>query len=107
MKRLTNFLLPVEIGMNLDDIASIKFKFQQYGKALMFDYPSERAVRKVGTNVVLLRWSMDDTLYFEPGRNIEMDTFIKVDGAYENPCTEIATVIMDRTLFTQEEVETK
>lgn len=29
MKRLTNFLLPVEIGMDLTDVESIRFKFVQ------------------------------------------------------------------------------
>ena len=105
MKRLTNFLLPVEIGMDLDDVKSVKFKFQQYGKTLTFEYPSAKAYRKGSENVVLLKWTLQDTLLFEPGRKMEMDTFITLNDSEENPWTEIVSVNMDRTLFVLEEVE--
>lgn len=107
MKRLTNFLLPVEIGMDLTDVESIRFKFAQGIKSLVFDYPSAKVTRPGSENVLLLRWSVQDTAIFESGKKLEMDTFIKIIGSDENPWTDIVSVIMDRTLFTPEEVDSE
>lgn len=104
MKKLTNFLLPIEIGINLDDVKSIIFKFQQGQKTMKFEYPSVRATRKENENIVLLRWTAADTMAFDTGRIVELDTFIRLFGSEENPWTAIAAVTMDRTLFTPEEV---
>lgn len=104
MKKLTNFILPVEIGMELDDVQSILFKFVQGNKTMLFQYPSAKATRKEGENTVLLRWTLEDTMVFSENRSIEMDTYIHLIDSDQNPETDIVSMTMNRTLFTQEEV---
>lgn len=104
MKRLTNAILPVMIeGVNLDIVSGIKFKFQQGGQSLIFDYPSDRATR-LDTYTVGLRWSVDETGMFSAQQDVSFDTYVSVIGSDMQVETAPSRFRLTPTLFTREEV---
>ena len=101
MKQAIRTVLPVQIGINLDDVEKIEFRFEQRGgKRLDFIYPSENATRD--GNTVNLDWSMDDTNYFE-AEEITLDTRIKLKNSVHNPATEMVKFRMNPSLFREVE----
>lgn len=106
MKRITNLHLPVKIGMNLDDVDTIKFKFQQGNLNIYYTYPSEEAIRYEDSNVILLKWTIDETKLLSEHIPVCMDTYIKLVDSIDNPCTPIIKFKIHPTLFTEAEVDT-
>lgn len=105
MKRTTNYVLPVDIEFNLDLVKSIKFKFVQTGKTLVFTYPTFNAFRESDDkNTVLIRFTAAQTSMFNTEQDVAMDTLIKLKESDENPETNIVKFKMNPTLFTLEEV---
>lgn len=103
MKRGLNSVLPVSIGMSLDDVESIRFVFTQGAKRLIFDYPSKQAVRRAGENIIDLIWAREQTFAFAHGP-AQMDTLIRLKDAETNPETNIVTVTIAPTLFLMKEI---
>lgn len=105
MKQLTNTILPVEIGMELERVRRIRFKFAQKGtEPIFFKWPSEAVSRKPDSNVLLLRWTKEQTAHFSTARQVSMDTLIELEDSGENPATPILHFNICPTLFTSEEV---
>lgn len=96
--------LPIEIGMSLDDVSSIRFLFVQDNVRMIWDYPSSDAVREDGTNNVILRWTAEQTAKFVQNRMVRMDTLIRLVGSDDNPETEIVNIRMNESLFVEGEV---
>lgn len=104
MKKLTNFLLDIKFsGINLDDVEKMIFVFAQDGKRLLFNFPSNDAIRD--GDVISLKWDINKTKMFQAGREIKMDYIVKLIGIDQNPETSIVTMIMEPTLFRPEEVD--
>lgn len=105
MKQLTNTILPVEIGMELERVRRIRFKFTQRGvEPLYWEYPSDSVSRKPDSNILLLRWTKEQTAHFSTSRQVSMDTYIELADSGENPATPILHFTICPTLFTSEEV---
>lgn len=104
MKQGTNSLMRININYNLDDVKSIRFLFKQNEKRLEFIYPSDNAVRAVGSNSIFLVWSAEDTYMFSTNSVMKMDTLIKLNDSEENPETKIVTFKMNPTLFEKGDV---
>lgn len=105
MKQGTKFALTVSIGVNLDEIEAIKFKFAQGTTSLVFNYPEgENTARVENENAVNLTWTIEDTFLFDTAVPVYMDSFIKLTGSNLNPDTEIKTLILEKTLFKAEEL---
>lgn len=105
MKQGTKFALTVDVGINLDDVEKIIFKFSQGNENIKFNYPADETTSRVeNTNSITLVWSIENTYKFNTKIPVEMDTFISMIGSDLNPDTEIKKFILDRTLFTKEEL---
>ena len=105
MKQGLKFRLPVQFnGIHLDDVQSIRFRFQQGAVQLDFDYPSARTVRSEGTDTVELVWTPEETFLFRAGDTILMDTHVVLTGSAYNPETNIVRMTMSPTLFYKSEV---
>lgn len=119
MKQGTNFILPVQIEYDLEQVKSIDFIFKQSalknkneysirdvlkGVEKTFTYPSETAtLSETEENVINLYWTTKDTYIFMPeGEPIYMDTRITLNNSTENPETEIVKIQMLPTLFKPE-----
>lgn len=96
MKQGTNFILPVEIDIDLDKVEQIEFVFKQKSVEHTFTYPSDIAVRE--GNTINLIWTQADTYKFIADK-VEMDTRITLINSPYNPETPIVVFHMDRTLF--------
>lgn len=99
MKQGTSFLLPVEFDYDLNGVERVEFLFVQGKKQLAFTYPSERARRVNGENVIELIWREEDTWLFQPSSTVKMDTKITVADSDYNPETEILRLVFAPTLF--------
>lgn len=106
MKKCTNFVLTVTAPdeLPLGDVEAIRFKFKQGAVVKFFEYPSDTAFRVDETQNIALRWTIEDTLRFDPKREIQADTFVTLTEVRENPQTEPFSVMMNPTLFEREEV---
>lgn len=119
MKQGTNFILPVQIEYDLEQVKSIDFIFKQAalknkneysirgilkGVEKTFTYPSETAtLSETEENVINLYWTDKDTYIFMPeGEPVYMDTRITLNNSTENPETEIVKIQMLPTLFKPE-----
>lgn len=100
MKQGIRQVMPVLIGLDLDTVEAITFKFSQVGsRPLIFKYPSENAERLDVDNVVHLTWTPQQSRQFKAGREIRMDTLIEIKDSSINPETAIVSFTMDETLF--------
>lgn len=104
MKQGLNFILPVEIGIDLGSVEKIDFIFVQDEVRLQFCYPSEKAYREADTSVIALVWTVEDTYLFRSGSPMMMDTRICLRGTTTNPETAINRLVMQPTLFKKEEI---
>lgn len=102
MKRGTNAIMPVHIGMDISTIESVEFVFVQDARRLTFTYPSERAVVD-GENINLI-WTERETFSFASGKTVSMDTHVHITDSDTNPETEIVTFTFSPTLFRLEEI---
>lgn len=103
MKRGTNAIMNVKLGLELDTVESCEFLFVQGKTRLIFEYPSARAVRD-GDHINLI-WTDRETFAFKSGEPVKMDTHVHVRDMFTNPTTEIASMMFDPTLFTMEEID--
>lgn len=101
MKQGINYLLQIEIGMDVDLIEKMEFIFKQGEKEKLFLYPGEKAIKQ-NNNIIALKWTSEETYFFKPA-NIEIDTRITLKDSEYQPETEIKTIYMKRTLFEPEE----
>ena len=101
MKQGTNFELPVNIDVDLDEVERIDFLFVQGDVTKTFTYPSETAVRD--GNTIKLTWTEEDTWAFKTSVKIEMDTKVKMQGTINNPETAIVSFGLHPTLFARSE----
>lgn len=103
MKVGINQILEVKVGIPLDEVESIKFVFSQFSeRKLFFTYPSEKALRGENDTIELL-WSKEESYLFMPDKTIFMDSFIKLFGSDNNPETPIIKLMMNPTLFKENE----
>lgn len=105
MKQGINFILPIKIGLNIDEVESIEFCFKQQDTRLYFTYPSDTCYRKEeGSNILCCKWSISDTFVFTTKMPVEVDSFIVLKDSKENPPTEIVEFRFSPTLFIREEL---
>ena len=87
MKQGTQFALPVEIGMDLDDVSRIEFVFKQKNyngfPAIKSNVWPDDCTRQEGQNIILIPWTREETLR----------------DSTDQPQTEILTLKMSPTLF--------
>lgn len=103
MKQGINFLLPIQVGMDVNLIDSMEFIFKQGEKEMNFTYPSEKAIKQ-NDNTISLVWTKEETYYFNSA-NIQIDTRITLKDSQYQPETKIANVFMKPTLFHKESGE--
>lgn len=103
MKKLTNFLLWLDFqNIVLDDVKRILFKATQGSNSVMFEYPSANTFRDGDS--IALRWTKEQTMLFRAGTQMQLDTFVELNGSDQNPETPILLLTMEPTLFKPEEV---
>lgn len=65
MKQGTQFVLPVEIGMSLDEISRIEFVFKQKNyngfPAIKSNVWPDDCTRQEGQNIILIPWTRAET----------------------------------------------
>ena len=68
MKQGTQFALPVEIGMDLDDVSRIEFVFKQKNyngfPAIKSNVWPDDCTRQEGQNIILIPWTREETYKF-------------------------------------------
>lgn len=103
MKQGTQFALPVEIGMSLDEVSRIEFVFKQKSCK---GFPATKAnvwpddcTRQEGRNIILIPWTRAETYKFMGDEKLYMDTRITLRDSTDQPQTEILTLKMSPTLF--------
>lgn len=101
MKQGLNLLLEVEVKINLDLVEMIEFIMQQDSKEMTFTYPSEKAFRQ--GDIICLKFTRDESYYFDPSTYIEMDTRITLIDSEYQPETSLVTTQISRTLFKEVE----
>lgn len=78
MKQGTQFVLPVEIGMDLDDVSRIKFVFKQKSckvfPAIKSNVWPDDCTRQAGQNIILIPWTRAETYKFMGGETLYMGT---------------------------------
>ena len=71
MKQGTQFVLPVEIGMDLDDVSRIEFVFKQKSckvfPAIKSNVWPDDCTRQAGQNIILIPWTRAETYKFMGG----------------------------------------
>lgn len=96
MKQGTQFALPVEIGMSLDEVSRIEFVFKQKSckgfPAIKTNVWPDDCTRQEGQNIILIPWTRAETYKF-------MDTRITLRDSTDQPQTEILALKMSPTLF--------
>lgn len=102
MKRGTKTILPVKIAIDLDEVEKVEFVFVQGATRLLFEYPSDKAIRD-GKNIDLI-WDCDETMMFREG-DVQMDTHIHLVGIDTNPETTPTKFKMSGTLFKEGELD--
>lgn len=80
MKQGTQFALPVEIGMSLDEVSRIEFVFKQKSckgfPAIKSNVWPDDCTRQEGQNIILIPWTREDAYKFMGGDTLYMDTRI-------------------------------
>lgn len=99
MKQGIHILLPVEFDFDLDEVERIEFIVRQKNTELSFEYPSDRARRRAGENIVDLEFNEADTWLFSPTTPAELDTRLHLKSSPYNPETTLVRFDMHRTLF--------
>lgn len=104
MKQGTTFKMPVMIDMELSLVKAIDFLFVQGPTELLVTYPSEKAIKRPDSNRIIdIAWSEEETWLFDSSKRISLDTKIYLNDSDTNPDTKIATFILHKTLFRQED----
>ena len=71
MKQGTQFALPVEIGMSLDEVSRIEFVFKQKSckgfPAIKSNVWPDDCTRQEGQNIILIPWTREETYKFLGG----------------------------------------
>ena len=101
MKQGTTFTMDIGIDFDLDMVEHIDFLFVQGSVRRMYHYPSEQAVRQEGTNTIRLYWPYEETYLYKSGKEIRLDTYIRLTDSEFNPETEITSFTLNTTLFTE------
>lgn len=104
MKQGVKNLMPIEIGINLDMVERIRFKFVQRLKSRIVDYPSDEATRLPGTDTINVVWTPEQTFEYNADFEMLLDTQIELTDSEYSPSTEIVKFKMRETLFTPNEV---
>ncbi len=103
MKQGTQFALPVEIGMSLDEVSRIEFVFKQKSckgcTAIKTNTWPDDCTRQEGQNIILIPWTRAETYKFLGGEALYMDTRITLRDSTDQPQTEILALKMSPTLF--------
>lgn len=93
MKQGTQFALPVEIGMSLDEVSRIEFVFKQKSckgfPAIKSNVWPDDCTRQEGQNIILIPWTRAETYKFMGGETLYMDTRITLRDSTDQPQTEI------------------
>ena len=75
MKQGTQFVLPVEIGMDLDDVSRIEFVFKQKSckgfPAIKSNVWPDDCTRQEGQNIILIPWTREETYKFLAGSSAD------------------------------------
>lgn len=98
-------------NFSLDNMERIEFVFKQLRskdapaiKTAVWDASeSGGALRIPETNTIAVLFSEEDTYKFKSGKPFYMDTRIYVQDSYENPATAIVELMMNDTLFAEEQ----
>ena len=103
MKQGTQFVLPVEIGLDLDSVSRIEFVFKQrsckgFPSIKINTWPDD-CNRQEGQNIILIPWTQAETYKFMGGETLYMDTRIALKDSTDQPQTEILALKMSPTLF--------
>lgn len=101
MKKRTNVMLRVQIGMDLSLIEKIEFAFSQCQNSTplrLVDYPSDSVV-SLNDNTLGIIFTRQDTEQFQEDSDFYMDTRITLKDSVYNPQTPITTLYMHGTLF--------
>lgn len=111
MKQGTQFALPVEIGMSLDEVSRIEFVFKQKSckgfPAIKTNVWPDDCTRQAGQNIILIPWTREETYRFLGGETLYMDTRITLRDSTDQPQTEILALKMSPTLFQEVDVQTQ
>ena len=103
MKQGTQFALPVEIGMSLDEVSRIEFVFKQKSckgfPAIKSNVWPDGYTRQAGQHLILIPWTRAETYKFMGGEMLYMDTRITLRDSTDQPQTEILALKMSPTLF--------
>lgn len=103
MKQGTQFALPVEIGMSLDEVSRIEFVSKQKSckgfPAIKSNVWPDDCTRQEGQNIILIPWTRAETYRFLGGETLYMDTRITLRDSTDQPQTEILALKMSPTLF--------
>ena len=109
MKRVNASYLQVQVGIDLETVESIQFKFSQSTTkgeiSRIVRYPSDEVRRTEDGSVLEIYWSADQTAMFKSSQDVQMDTRIKLLNSDCNPDTSIATFRIRPSLFEIGEVE--
>lgn len=104
IKQGVNYLMPINVGVELELVDKIVFVCEQGEVRKMWTYPSETATRIEGTNVINLEWSWEDTFDFRADASITLDSKVFLASSKYNPPTTKVSFTMDSTLFTESEI---
>ena len=89
MKQGTQFALPVEIGMSLDEVSRIEFVFKQKSckgfPAIKSNVWPDDCTRQEGQNIILIPWTRAETYKFMGGETLYMDTRITLRDSTDQP----------------------
>lgn len=109
IKQGTTFHLSVEFtgceDFDLDDVSKIEFIFKRRRSKdaetiKTAEYPSN-CQRVQNKNIVLVPFAESETYDFPEGEMLYMDTRVYMDGANDNPMTNIVEIMMGDTLFNE------
>lgn len=97
MKNGIKFVLPIDIGIDINLIDRVEVILECGEKRMTYEYPSDNTFAE--GNTINLIFSESDSWYFDAGSRIEIDTRITLKDSDYQPETSIITVTMHRTLF--------
>lgn len=107
-KQATNFVLAVEFDTDLDEVSTIEFVFSQMNiansqnlKTCVWTNGNEEVgcVRDGDNDVILISWTIAETMLFERSQRFYMDTRITPKGSTDNLLTPIVELFMCPSLF--------
>ena len=103
MKQGTQFVLPVEIGMDLDDVSRIEFVFKQKSckgfPAIKSNVWPDDCTRQEGQNIILIYWAVKKTNNLRGGGTLYIYIRSTLRDSTDQPQTEILALKMSPTLF--------